>query len=42
MSAKSKTQINNASGEFRQRVETPFSVGLGLGFLSGDSKYRSY
>ena len=32
MSAKSKTQINNASGEFRQRVETPFSVGLGLYF----------
>ena len=25
-----KKQQNNASGEFRQKVEAPFSVGLGL------------
>ena len=25
-----KKQENNASGEFRQNAETPFSVGLGL------------
>ena len=30
MSTKSRKQINNASGEFRQIVETPFSVDLEL------------
>ena len=25
-----KTQVNSASGEFRQKVETPSSVGRGL------------
>ena len=29
-STKSKKQVNNASGEFRENVETPLSVGLGL------------
>ena len=29
-STKSKKQVNNVSGGFRQKVETPFSVSLGL------------
>ena len=29
-STKSKKQVDNASGEFRKKVETTFSVGLGL------------